>query len=70
MVLILDDDIGATYDCGVSFGLADYCVHFISRTPSLDADKLAAMQKYATDLGLNYNDRPYDEIMQEGCWVD
>ena len=57
------------YDCSEHvFGLLDYCVHFLSRTPEMPAEKLAALQSLVADLGLNTHELDYQAGDQQGCW--
>jgi hypothetical protein len=67
-VIVLGDDFAATYDCGSTLLGVEYCVHFVSRSPTLDQDTLEAMKTYALDLGLNPLDLDYDSINQDNCW--
>lgn len=67
-VIVLGDNYAATYDCGSSIAGTEYCVHFVSRSPTLDQQTLDAMKTYATDLGLNPLELELDEINHENCW--
>ena len=43
-VIWLDEDSAIEYDCSEhSFGLLDYCVHFMSRTPVMDPMKVTCL---------------------------
>lgn len=46
-VIWLDDDSAIEYDCTVDVGVTNYCVHIMSRRPTLNADKVQAMINYA-----------------------
>ncbi len=46
-VIWLDEDSAIEYDCYKSLVSEEYCVHFISRTPILNPDKLQAMIDFA-----------------------
>merc|ERR1712039_427923 len=53
-VIYIDEDSAIEYDCTQQiFGIVDYCVHFMSRTPTMSAEKLAKLQEIVLDLGLN-----------------
>ena len=67
-VLVLGDGFGTTYDCGTNIISTEYCIHFISRVPTLDEEKITAMIEYAESLNLNPLDLEYDEVDQNNCW--
>merc|ERR1711936_984363 len=68
-VIYIDEDSAIEYDCTQQiFGIVDYCVHFMSRTPTMSAEKLAMLQEIVLDLGLNPHNLEYNEGSQEGCW--
>ena len=44
-------DSAIEYDCNTSIlGVTDYCVHFMSRTPTLTEEKLQEMKEFAGEL--------------------
>ena len=44
----LDEDTAIEYDCNTSFlGITDYCVHFMSRNPEINPEKLQKMMEFA-----------------------
>ena len=47
-VILLDDDTAIEYDCFTNLFVEEYCVHFMSRTPTIQPDKLETMIKYAS----------------------
>merc|ERR1719285_294547 len=68
-VIYIDEDSAIEYDCTQQvFGIVDYCVHFMSRTPTMSAEKLAKLQGIVLDLGLNPHNLEYNEGSQAGCW--
>ena len=47
----MDEDSAIEYDCNTSIlGVTDYCVHFMSRTPTLTEEKLQEMKEFAGEL--------------------
>jgi lipocalin len=58
------------YDCSTGVLGANYCLHYLSRSPlGFDAALLASLIKETTvTMGLNPENRPLNMTMQEGCW--
>ncbi len=58
-----------TYDCGEMFGglITNYCVHFVSRRPTMDENVLQDLIKMANNMGLNPENIPFDRISHDGC---
>merc|ERR1711990_959872 len=68
-VIYIDEDSAIEYDCTQQvFGIVDYCVHFMSRTPTMQLEKLAMLQEMVLEMGLNTHNLEYNEGNQEGCW--
>ncbi|XP_043211848.1 uncharacterized protein LOC122376183 [Amphibalanus amphitrite] len=68
-LVLLDEDAAIEYDCSPhADGTIDYCIHFISRTPSLSEDRLQALIDLALGMGLNTQDLAYKANIQDGCW--
>merc|ERR1711910_256030 len=68
-VVWLDEDTAIEYDCTEHIlGNIDYCVHFMSRTPTIDPVKLEELKVFISGLGLNTHDLEYKEGDQNGCW--
>ena len=68
-VIWLDEDSAIEYDCNEHIlGLLDYCVHFMSRTPTLAPEKFDAMVEFVLASGLNAHELEYAQGVQEGCW--
>jgi len=64
-----DTQSPARYDCTEQvFGIVDYCVHFMSRTPTMQPEKLAMLQEMVLEMGLNTHNLEYNTGLQEGCW--
>lgn len=58
------------YDCSNNalFG-NNYCLHFLSRTPTMDQGTLNKLLHQTTVvMGLNPENRPINMTMQSGCW--
>ena len=68
-LVLLDEDAGIEYDCSPhNDGTIDYCIHFISRTPSLSEERLQGLIDLALGMGLNTQDLAYKANVQDGCW--
>merc|ERR1711892_61281 len=69
-VVWLDEDTAIEYDCNPHIlGVVDYCVHFMSRTPTIEPAKLAELQKFVEEMGLNTHELEYHGGEgQDGCW--
>ncbi|CAL4104896.1 unnamed protein product, partial [Meganyctiphanes norvegica] len=69
-LLLIDEDIAMEYDCHKYelTGNTEYCVHFMSRTPSIDDKRLMDLIDFAESLGLNNQNITYKATEQEGCW--
>ncbi len=66
-VIAIGDDYSVEYDCGTSFGITNYCVHVMSRTPTMDPDQFNKLIKMAEDMGLNPQQLPVIMTKQDGC---
>ncbi|XP_063885167.1 apolipoprotein D-like [Scylla paramamosain] len=67
-VVFVDENVAMEYDCDTSFGITNYCIHFMARTPHMDSAALDALILYAESLGLNTQNITYRATEQEGCW--
>merc|ERR1711962_977107 len=68
-VIFLDEDSAIEYDCSQHIlGLLDYCVHFMSRTPTMAEEKLEMLKALVLEMGLNSHNLDYHSTSQEGCW--
>ena len=66
-VIELGSDYAVEYDCGVnSFGVVNYCLHYMSRTETMDEDLLN--QLVAATAYLNAENLPLTHTLQQGCW--
>jgi len=68
-VIYIDDEVAVEYDCNDSwlFG-RDYCVHILSRKPTLSQEKVDEMIAFSEGLGLNTDNIAYLAGDQDGCW--
>ena len=46
-VIHIDDDSAIEYDCTENFLTHDYCIHIMSRTPTMSEEKLLMLLEYA-----------------------
>jgi len=67
-VIWLDQDTAIEYDCGSTLFIENYCIHFMSKTPTIAPEKLQSMKDYADKLGLNTKGLDYTPVKQAGCW--
>jgi hypothetical protein len=67
-VIAISDDYSVEYDCGTSStGITNYCIHVLSRTPTLDQSTFDKLIKMAEEMGLNPQGLPVTMTLQEGC---
>ena len=62
------EEFSVEYDCGSSFFGTNYCVHFLSRKPTLSQKVLDYLVSEVNKLNLNYENLPLQMTKQEGCW--
>jgi len=69
-VVYLDDDAAIEYDCspGAISLLTNYCIHVMSRTPTMKQEKLDQLLAFADKLDLNANKIEFNPTKQEECW--
>merc|ERR550517_1628953 len=68
-VIWLDEDSAIEYDCSEHiFGFLDYCIHFMSRTPTMAPEKLEELQAFVQSLELNTHTLDYSPGDQNQCW--
>ncbi len=56
-----------TYDCRRGIP-TQYCVHFMSREPTMDEGVLQELVQLANNMGLNPRNLTLEYISHEGCW--
>jgi len=63
------EDFSVEYDCREDSLLGpQYCVHILSRSPTMDAALEASLLARAYALDLNPANITYKTTLQEGCW--
>jgi len=68
-VIWLDEDTAIEYDCTEHLlGNVDYCVHFMSRKPTIEPAKFDEMMQFVADMELNTHNLEYKVGDQNGCW--
>ena len=68
IIAIKSDEYSVEYDCKTSsLGITNYCIHVMSRTPTLSEDTFKHLIEMAESLGLNPQQLPYTMTIQEGC---
>ena len=67
-VIWLDDESAIEYDCITELGVTSYCIHIMSRTPTLPEEKVQEMLDFAYGLDLNPNGVVYMQGNHTGCW--
>ena len=65
--IYLNDDVGITYDCGRAATTVEYCIHFVSRTRTMDEAVLLQLIEYAESLGLNPRGIEWEYVRQDDC---
>ncbi len=68
-IIAIGDNYSVEFDCGELFGVVNYCVHILSREPTMDSSLLSQLISYAnTTLDLNIYNLPFNITNQTGCW--
>lgn len=62
-------DYSVEYDCGGNglFGY-NYCIHILSRKPTMSQFLVERLLAVAEGLGLNTQSLPFNQTQQDGCW--
>ena len=69
IVPIFGGDYAVEYDCTVNFWIFEnYCIHVLSRTPTLDYGLVQDLLQEAENLGLNQKNLVFKPTLQDGCW--
>ncbi|XP_068248586.1 uncharacterized protein [Palaemon carinicauda] len=66
-IIFIDEDTAIEYDCTSTFGITNYCIHFMARDTFIEEVKLFDMIAFAENLGLNNQNLTYKATRQEGC---
>jgi apolipoprotein D and lipocalin family protein len=68
-IIAIGDTYSVEFDCGELFGTVNYCVHILSRTPTMEPALLQELISYANKtLDLNIYNLPFNVTNQTGCW--
>ncbi len=68
-IIAIGDTYSVEFDCGELFGVVNYCVHILSRTPTMNSTLLSSLISFAnTTLNLNIYNLPFNATNQTGCW--
>lgn len=68
-IIAIGEDYSVEFDCGELFGVVNYCVHVLSRTPTMEPALLKELIHFAnTTLDLNIYNLPFNATNQTGCW--
>ncbi|XP_042234005.1 uncharacterized protein LOC121874118 isoform X2 [Homarus americanus] len=68
-IMYIDENTTMEYDCHTNvLGITNYCIHFMSRHPTMSENTLTSLIDYAESLGLNNQNITYKGTKQEGCW--
>ena len=68
-IIAIGEDYSVEFDCGELFGVVNYCVHVLSRTPTMQPALLKELIHFAnTTLELNIYNLPFNTTNQTGCW--
>mmetsp|Transcript_29382 Transcript_29382/g.45417 ORF Transcript_29382/g.45417 Transcript_29382/m.45417 type:complete len:186 (-) Transcript_29382:31-588(-) len=60
-----EEQVAVEYDCGSSGFRIDYCLHYMSRTPTMDPDVLSRLINQTAYL--NTEQLPYKQTLQTDC---
>lgn len=68
-IIAIGDSYSVEFDCGELFGIVNYCVHILSRTPTMNPILLYQLIEYANKtLDLNIYNLPFNSTNQTNCW--
>ncbi len=68
-IIAIGEDYSVEFDCGELFGVVNYCVHILSRKPTMNTALLKELVYFAnTTLDLNLYNLPLNLTNQTGCW--
>ncbi|CAH1781429.1 unnamed protein product [Owenia fusiformis] len=72
-VIVIDDqgeEYAISYDCGTSSSVTNYCVHILSRAPTLNEDIVQMLVRIANEMDLNPENLPFERTPIENCTYD
>lgn len=62
-------DYSVEYDCREDSLLGpQYCIHILSRTPTMDAELQSTLLSRAYAMDLNPENISFAKTVQDGCW--
>ena len=67
IIVLNTDEYSVEYDCGRELGITNYCVHILSRKPTLDTTIVNNILKLVEELDLNTAKLEYKQTKQENC---
>lgn len=56
------------YDCGEVLGIVNYCIHILSREPTMPDELRDSLVDRSLKLGLNTQSLNLTITHQDGCW--
>jgi hypothetical protein len=67
VIVLNTGDYSVEYDCFQEVGVTNYCVHILSRKPTLDIAIVNNILKLAEEFDLNPGKLEYKQTKQENC---
>lgn len=67
IIVLKTDDYSVEYDCSEEFGLTNYCVHILSRQPTLNQTIIDNLLQLAQQYDLNPNKLDFVLTKQANC---
>ncbi|CAF0978800.1 unnamed protein product [Adineta ricciae] len=67
IIVLQTNDFSVEYDCVVEFGIANYCVHILSRRPTLNETIVENLLKLAEQYDLNPKKLKFTRTNQTNC---
>ncbi|CAF1393449.1 unnamed protein product [Rotaria magnacalcarata] len=67
VIVLRTDDYSVEYDCLREFGITNYCVHILSRKPTLNETIVNNILKLVQELDLNTAKLEYVQTKQQNC---
>ncbi|XP_052792614.1 apolipoprotein D-like [Mya arenaria] len=67
-IIYLTDNLAIEYDCTSVLWITNYCVHLLSRTPTISEADEQELLNFANGLNLNSQNIRYKRTLQKGCW--
>jgi apolipoprotein D and lipocalin family protein len=67
-VIHVDETFAVEFDCGVSFGILNYCLHVLAKVPEVDAGRVNEIVTWANGTLNGFLTLPFAFTPQSGCW--